>query len=176
MSDTEEQEQDYKTKRLEVLARAREIARQNRLQKTAEKKDEHKKQVTERKIQKAKLTQEINQRLNKKEFVKSDELEEVEEKDEEEVAIQTTEFEAVSSIEKVKKEKPKKKKKQIIVEESSSSESEVEEVIYLKKPKKKPPPPKERTIYRDDSYPGSPVQKNPPVNQIQKKFSDFFTL
>ena len=47
MSDTEEHEQDYKSKRLETLARAREIARQNRLAKTAEKKEEHKKSMEE---------------------------------------------------------------------------------------------------------------------------------
>ena len=51
MSDEGEEMPDWKVKKLEVLARAREVARQNRLKATAEKKVLHKKEVEERKVQ-----------------------------------------------------------------------------------------------------------------------------
>ena len=60
MSDAEET--DYKTKRLETLARAREIARQNRLSKTAVKKDIHDKQIKERKEARLKAQKEIKEK------------------------------------------------------------------------------------------------------------------
>ena len=52
--DGEEEMPEWKVKKLEVLARAREVARQNRLKATAEKKAKHKEEVEERKLMRSK--------------------------------------------------------------------------------------------------------------------------
>ena len=187
MSDTEEQ--DYKIKRLETLARAREIARQNRLAKTAEKKDIHDKQIKERKEARLKAQREIKE---KQEIVRGEKPhEEVETKGQSPLKPPTSSGiekgqpheeidkgagvieEEVEEIELPPKRKPppRKKKKQIIVEESSSSESETEQVIFIKKPRKPKPPPLERTIYRDHHTAGETSGIN-----LTKDFKDYFTL
>jgi hypothetical protein len=157
MSDDEEVP-DYKTKRLETLARAREVARQNRLAKTADKKEIHDKNITERKNARLIAQKQVKQKQEKQESLEEKE-EVVEEKEEEE------EEEEEEVVKPIPKPKPKKKK-QIIVEESSS-ESETEEVIIVKKKKKKPPP--TRIVYKEPK----PEQS---IKNIQRNFRDYFTL
>ena len=157
---------DYKAKRLETLARAREVARQNRLAKTADKKEIHNNNILERKNARLMANKQVKQKQEKQEKLEAlEEKEEVvEEKEEEE------EEEEEEVKEEVKPKKQKKKKKQIIVQESESesSESETEEVIIVKKKKKKPPPPT-RIIYRE------PKPKHS-IENIQRNFRDYFTL
>ena len=182
MSDTETDEPDYKAKRLETLARAREIARINRLQKTAEKKDIHDKQIKERKEARLKAQREIKE---KQEIVRGEKPHEEIEKGRSSLGIEKGQpheeidkgagviEEEVEEIELPPKRKPppRKKKKQIIVEESSSSESETEQVIFIKKPRKPKPPPLERTIYREHHTGGETSGIN-----LTKDFKDYFTL
>ena len=78
MSDTETDEPDYKTKRLETLARAREIARQNRLSKTAVKKDIHDKQIQEIKEARLKAQKEVKEKQTAKPRIEDEEIDEKE--------------------------------------------------------------------------------------------------
>ena len=174
MSDTETDEPDYKAKRLETLARAREVARQNRLKKTAEKKDIHDKQIKERKEARLKAQKEIKE---KQEIVRGEKPhEEVETKGQPHEEIDKGAGVIEEEVEEIelppkRKPPPRKKKKQIIVEESSSSESETEQVIFIKKPRKPKPPPLERTIYREHHTGGETSGMN-----LTKDFKDYFTL
>jgi hypothetical protein len=127
MSDNEDVP-DYKTKRLQTLARAREIARQNRLAKSSDKKEIHNTNIAERKNARVLANKQVKE---KQETLVKEEKLEVEVKEEE---VEEEEEEEVTKV--VKPKKPKKKK-QIIVEESeSSSESETEEIVIVKKKKK----------------------------------------
>ena len=156
---------DYKAKRLETLARAREVARQNRLAKTADKKEIHNNNILERKNARLIAQKQVKQKQEKQE--KQEALEEKEEEKEEE-----EEEEEEEVVEEVKsKPKKPKKKKQIIVEESSS-DSDTEEVIIVKKKKKKPPPPT-RIIYREPK-PKPKIEHS--IQDIQRNFRDYFTL
>ena len=173
MSDTETDEPDYKAKRLETLARAREIARINRLQKTAEKKDIHDKQIKERKEARLKAQREIKE---KQEIVRGEKPHEQIEKESPHEEIDKGAGVIEEEVEEIelppkRKPPPRKKKKQIIVEESSSSESETEQVIFIKKPRKPKPPPLERTIYREHHTGGETSGIN-----LTKDFKDYFTL
>lgn len=155
---------DYKAKRLETLARAREVARQNRLAKTADKKEIHNNNILERKNARLMAQKQVKQKQEKQE--KQEALEEKEEENREEEEEEEEEVKEVKS-----KPKKPKKKKQIIVEESESSEeSDTEEVIIVKKKKKKPPPPT-RIIYREPN----PKPKHS-IENIQRNFRDYFTL
>jgi len=154
MSDNEDVP-DYKTKRLQTLARAREIARQNRLAKSSDKKEIHNTNIAERKNARVLANKQVKEKQET--LVKEEEVEEEEEEKEEVVKT---------------KPKPKpKKKKQIIVEESeSSSESETEEIVIVKKKKKKPQPPT-RIVYKEPK----PKQQQS-IESIQRNFSSYFTL
>ena len=167
--EVEEEIPDYKTKRLETLARARQIARQNRLEKSSEKKEEHDKLIAERKQARLTAHKEIKEKQSKP---KPSPKPEIEPEPEPELEI-----EEPQPPPKPPKPKPKKVKQRIIVEESESeSSSETEEIVIVKKKKEKKKIP-ERVVYRKPSnerydYPGSPNQQKP----IAVKFSDFFSL
>ena len=169
MSEEEQEVPDYKTKRLETLARARQIARQNRLEKSSEKKEEHDKLIAERKQARLTAHKEIKEKQSKP---KPSPKPEIEPEPEPELEI-----EEPQPPPKPPKPKPKKVKQRIIVEESESeSSSETEEIVIVKKKKEKKKIP-ERVVYRKPSnerydYPGSPNQQKP----IAVKFSDFFSL
>ena len=162
---------DYKTKRLETLARARQIARQNRLEKSSEKKEEHNKLIAERKQARMKAQKETKEKQTKPKAEPEPEPEPEPE----------LELEPPEPPPKPKpKPKPKTKVKQrIIVEESESesSSSETEEIVIVKKKKEKKKPP-QRVVYRKPSnerydYPGSPESRS---KNGSLKFSDFFSL
>ena len=162
MSDNEIEEEvpDYKTKRLEVLARAREIARQNRLEKTSKTKQENAKLVEERKQARLTAHKQVKEKQQKKE----------EEETEPEPELESIQEEPEPDPPPKPKppKKTKKPKQKIIVEESSeSSESETEEIIIVKKKKEKKPPP-QRIVYRNN------IQPQP--KQSTRQFRDFFTL
>ena len=155
MSDEEEVIPDYKAKRLETLARAREVARQNRLAKTNEKKIEHKKVIDERKIERKKITKEVKEKLGeispmtpsncKEPLVEPEPI--IEQESEEELDSKRN---CKEPLEEIKKKVPKKKpKKKVVYEsESDSSASETEEVVIVKKKKVKPPIP-HRVVYKE---------------------------
>ena len=166
--EVEQEVPDYKTKRLETLARAREIARKNRLDKSSEKKEEHNKLIAERKQARLKAQKDTKEKQTKP-------------KPEPELEQELEEEPPEPPKPPKKPPKPKAKVKQrIIVEESeseSSSESETEEIVIVKKKKEKKKPP-QRVVYRKPlperyDYPGSPNQQQKP---IAVKFSDFFSL
>ena len=167
MSEEEETEvPDYKTKRLEVLARAREVARQNRLAKSSEKKSEHNKIILERKQARMTAQKQVKEK-QEKEKIEPEEEEELEETHE------PPPDEPPSPKKPLKKSKQKNRR--IIVEESSSSESETEEVIFIKKPRKPKKPPPQRVVYRDITPPGSRPEKTT-NKQLMRDFRDYFIL
>ena len=163
MSDNDDEEiPDFKKKRLQTLARAREVARQNRLAKTADKKQIHDSNIAERKNARVLAQKQIKEKQEKQNAL--EEKEEIEEKEEEE------EEEEEEEVVKSKKPKPKKKKKIIVQESEESSESETEEVIIVKKKKKEKKQPPTRIVYKESAPPKIEIQN------IQREFRDYFTL
>lgn len=150
MSDEEEVIPDYKAKRLETLARAREVARQNRLAKTNEKKIEHKKVIDERKIERKKITKEVKEKLGEITPITPTNCKEPLVEPEPIIEEKEQELEEEEPLEEIKKKVPKKKpKKKVVYEsESDSSASETEEVVIVKKKKIKPPIP-HRVVYKE---------------------------
>ena len=168
--EVEQEVPDYKTKRLETLARAREIARQNRLDKSSEKKEEHNKLIAERKQARLKAQKDTKEKQTKPKPEPEPEPELEQELEEERP-------EPPKPPKKPPKPKAKVKQRIIVEESESESSSETEEIVIVKKKKEKKKPP-ERVVYRKPSnerydYPGSPNQQQKP---IAVKFSDFFSL
>ena len=144
MSDSEDEKKDLaKQKRLETLARAREIARQNRLNKTKEKKEQHQKELYEKKLSKIQ---------NKKKVEESEPLEKDLSKDdnetEEENAVEEPDSLTegnTNSNQRVLPSKKSKPKPKVVIEEESDDEPNV--IVIKRKPRKKK---QQQIIYADD--------------------------
>lgn len=144
MSDSEDEKKDLaKQKRLEVLARAREIARQNRLNKTKEKKEQHQKELYEKKLSKIQ---------NKKKVEESEPLEKdlssQTEEEKADVTPQTPDSLAEGNTDSNERGLPSKKSKpkpKVVIEEESDDEPNV--IVIKRKPRKKK---QQQIIYVDD--------------------------
>ena len=170
---------DYKEKLSEKRRALMAITRQKKKDNADVKKENHRQQVEQNKINRQKdkeLFKEFKKMKEQADDKKSIEI--VNEDNEEEHEVEEEEEkeeEVIVKPKKVIKEKPKPKpkvKKQVIIEESESeSEEEEEEVIIVKKkrePKKKEP----KVIYVEREPKPPPIRRQPRPPPIQEEYEE----
>lgn len=171
---------DYKEKLTEKRRALMAQTRQKKRENADVKQDNHRQQVEQNKINRAKekeLFKDWLKNKGKNDDKKSIEIVNEDNEENEEEVEEVEEEEVIVKPKKVIKEKTKPKpkvKKQVIIEESESeSEEEEEEVIIVKKkrePKKKEP--KERIIYVAREPKPPPIRRQPRQPPIQEEYEE----
>lgn len=178
----------YKEKLSEKRRVLMQITRNKKKENADVKKENHRQQVEQNKIERAKDREDfkawkknknkIEEKVNE-DIVNEDNEVEIEEEEEEVTPKKVIKPKAVKS-------KPKVKKQVIIEESESESEEEEEEVIIVKKPREKKPP-KPKVIYVEKKPKPPPIRRqktifeedtSPPQSPLPERidYSKYFTL